>query len=155
MFSISKGRAPIPIHHRAAYRAAVLPAHIPGVALHGVDPAVLHLFHDAHMVGEAIPFPVEEDDVPGAGLVAAVLPEPPGFEPVGALDAPGKPGDHPHLQVAALLRAPAHKAGAPVHPAAEPVPAPVGLAADVPHLGEGHRNDLPVPSGDAVEHLGP
>ena len=36
-----------------AYGVAVLPAAIAGVALHGVDKAVLHLLHDAHMVGVA------------------------------------------------------------------------------------------------------
>ena len=61
------GRAPIPIHHRAAHQVAVLPAHIPGVALHSVDPAVLHLLHNTYMVGEAVPLPVEEDDVARAG----------------------------------------------------------------------------------------
>ena len=37
-----------------AYGVAVLPAAIAGVALHGVDNAVLHLLHDAHMVGKAV-----------------------------------------------------------------------------------------------------
>ena len=37
-----------------AYGVAVLPAAIAGVALHGVDKAVLHLLHDAHMVGKAV-----------------------------------------------------------------------------------------------------
>ena len=37
-----------------AYGIAVLPAAIAGVALHGVDKSVFHLFHDAHMVGKAV-----------------------------------------------------------------------------------------------------
>lgn len=61
-------KIPIPIHHRAAQGVAVLPAHIPGVILHSVDPAVLHLLHNTYMVGEAVPLPVEEDDVARAGI---------------------------------------------------------------------------------------
>ena len=37
-----------------AYGITILPAAIAGVALHGVDKAVLHLLHDAHMVGKAV-----------------------------------------------------------------------------------------------------
>lgn len=37
-----------------AYGVAVLPAAIAGVALHGVDHSVLHLLHNAHMVGKAV-----------------------------------------------------------------------------------------------------
>lgn len=37
-----------------AYGVAVLPAAIAGVTLHGIDKAVLHLLHDAHMVGKAV-----------------------------------------------------------------------------------------------------
>ena len=37
-----------------AYGVAVLPAAIAGVALHGVDKAVLYLLHYAHMVGKAV-----------------------------------------------------------------------------------------------------
>ena len=50
----SVGRSAIPVNFIMAYGIAVLPAAIAGVALHGVDKAVLHLLHDAHMVGKAV-----------------------------------------------------------------------------------------------------
>ena len=50
----SVGRRPVPVNLIVAYGVAVLPAAIAGVALHGVDKAVLHLLHDAHMVGKAV-----------------------------------------------------------------------------------------------------
>ena len=48
------GRSTVPVNLIVAYGIAVLPAAIAGVALHGVDKAVLHLLHDAHMVGKAV-----------------------------------------------------------------------------------------------------
>ena len=78
---LSVGWGAIPVNLIMAYGVAVLPAAIAGVALHGVDKAVLHLLHDAHMVGKAVLgagtsfiVPIKVDDVAGAGLVAAVLP---------------------------------------------------------------------------------
>ena len=50
----SVGRSAVPVNFIMAYGVAVLPAAIAGVALHGVDKAVLHLLHDAHMVGKAV-----------------------------------------------------------------------------------------------------
>ena len=77
----SVGRGAVPVNLIMAYGIAVLPAAIAGVALHGVDKAVLHLLHDAHMVGKAVlgagaalVVPVKVDDVAGAWLVAVVLP---------------------------------------------------------------------------------
>ena len=37
-----------------AYGVAVFPAAIAGVALYGVDDTILHLLHDAHMIGKAV-----------------------------------------------------------------------------------------------------
>ena len=51
-FSVS--RCPVPVNLIMAYGVAVLPAAIAGVALHGVDKAVLHLLHDAYMIGKAV-----------------------------------------------------------------------------------------------------
>ena len=51
---LSVGWGAIPVNLIMAYGVAVLPAAIAGVALHGVDKAVLHLLHDAHMVGRTV-----------------------------------------------------------------------------------------------------
>ena len=48
------GGSTVPVNLIVTYGVAVLPAAIAGVALHGVDKAVLHLLHDAHMVGKAV-----------------------------------------------------------------------------------------------------
>ena len=78
------------------------------------------------------------------------------LEPGNALGRAGrKLRDHAGFNITALIGTPAHKAGAPFHTAPKSVPAPVWFAADVPHLGERHRDDLAIPSGNAVEHLGP
>ena len=46
----SVGRSAVPVNFIMAYGVAVLPAAIAGIALHSVDHAILHPFHDAHMV---------------------------------------------------------------------------------------------------------
>ena len=51
---LSVGWGAIPVNLIMAYGVAILPAAIAGVALHGVDKAVLHLLHDAHMVGKTV-----------------------------------------------------------------------------------------------------
>ena len=73
---LSVGWGAIPVNLIMAYGVAVLPAAIAGVALHGVDKAVLHLLHDAHMVRKAVLgagrsffVPVNVDDVAGAGFI--------------------------------------------------------------------------------------
>ena len=48
------GRCPIPINLVISDRIVGLSAAIAGVALHGVNKAVLHLFHDTHMVGHTV-----------------------------------------------------------------------------------------------------
>lgn len=51
---------------------------IAGVALNGINPAILDLFHNAGMVGKPVLsvfiIPVEKDNITGARLVRVVLP---------------------------------------------------------------------------------
>ena len=75
------GRSPVPVNLIVSNGVAPFPAAIAGVALHGVDHPVLHLLHDAHMVGKAVlgagaalVVPIKVDDVAGARLIAVVLP---------------------------------------------------------------------------------
>ena len=60
---------------------AFLAAAVAGIAFQGVDISVLYPFHDTNMVGTSIlsvrvrVVPIKEDDVAGARLIAAVLPQ--------------------------------------------------------------------------------
>ena len=125
----SVGRSAVPVNLIMTYGIAVLPAAIAGVTLHGVDKAVLHLFHDTHMVGKAVlgagaalVVPIKVDDVAGAGFIAVVLPESPVFEPIRAGNTARRPGDHASVQIPALVGAPTDKTGAPLHTGIEAVP---------------------------------
>ena len=98
------------------------------------------------MVGVAGTIPVEEDGIPGSDIgVVSVPPLAVRLEPShAARGAPGKPG----LGKAHLGVAPGNKAGAPLHPAGKAVPAPVGIAPHLPHLGQGDGcNFLPPLAG--------
>ena len=152
------GRGAVPVNLIVPNGVAVLAHRIAGVAFYGVDAAILNFLHNTHMVGLPVLtsiIQVKEDDVAGARLVAVVLPQPTLLEPGNTLGRAGrKLRDNAGFNIAALIGAPAHKAGAPFHTAAKTIPAPVRFAADIPHLGERHRNDLAIPSGNAVEHLG-
>ena len=112
-----------------AYGIAVLPAAIAGIALHGVDHPVLHLLHDAHMVGKAVlgagtslVVPIEVNYISWAGFIAVILPQAPVFEPIRAGDTARRFRDHASVQIPALVGAPTDKAGAPLHAGVEAVP---------------------------------
>ena len=73
-FCLSIAGDPIAVYLVVAYGIAVLPALIPGVTLHGVNPAILHPLYDPHMIWTAVlsivPVPVEEykhTGIPGTG----------------------------------------------------------------------------------------
>ena len=109
------------------------------------------------MVGRTILasiIPIEKDDVAGARLVAVILPQPALLEPGYTLGRAGrKLRNNTGVDITALIGTPAHKAGAPFHPAVKAVPAPIGSAACVPHLGKRHGNDLAIASGNTIEYL--
>ena len=141
-----------------AHDVGVLAAAIAGIALHGVDHAIFHPFHDAYMVrhivlrpGGAFVVPIKKYQVSGARLIAAVLPLSPILEPIRAACAARKLGDHSSVNVAALVGAPADKAGAPLHPAVEAVPAPVRQAPDPLRLWQRERHEHRPPPADGRE----
>ena len=122
-----------------AFGILALPAGIAGVAFHSVDDPVFHFFHDTHMIRHPVlalvPIvPIEEDQVAGARLIVAVLPQPSLLEPPDADGAVCKPGDHTSVQITALVGTPAHEAGTPLHTGTETVPRPVRLTAYITHL---------------------
>ena len=102
---------------------------------------IFAVFHDAHMVNGAIPAPIKKDNVSGHRFIVSVLPLFLRFEPVHSVRAQGKLRDDPRLDVAALLRAPAHKAGTPFHTTTKTVPGPVGLSALLTDLRQCQLHD--------------
>ena len=150
-------RGSIPINFIVTDRITVLTATITGVAFDGVDASILHLLHNANMVGRTILatiIPIEKDNIAGSRLIAVVLPQSPLLEPRHTLRCTGrKLRNDTGFNIAALVGAPAHKAGAPLYSAVKTVPAPVRLTADIPHLRECHGDDLAIASADAVEDL--
>ena len=127
------------------HRIAPLAAIIGGVALNGVNSAVFYLFHDAHMICISVLsifiIPVEEDNHAGAGFKAVADPLAPAFEPLYTVDTAGEFGDDTGTDIAALIGAPTHEAGAPFHPFCKSVPTPIRFAADVTDLGSRNFHD--------------
>ena len=86
------GRCAVSVNLIVSHGVAVLAHSVTGVALHGVDAAILHLLHNPHMVGRTVLasiIPVEKDDVTGARLVAVVLPQPALLKPGDTLGRTG------------------------------------------------------------------
>ena len=141
-------RGSIPVDLIISNRITILAATIAGVAFDGVDASILHLLHDAHMVGRTVLaaiIPIEKDNVAGARFIAVVLPQSALLEPRHTLRCTGrKLRNDARLDITALVGTPANKAGAPFYSAVKTVPAPVRLTADIPHLGECHGDDLAV-----------
>lgn len=150
-------RGSVPIDFIVTNRVTVLTAAIAGVTLDSVDAAILHLLHDTNMVGRTILaaiIPIEKDNVAWARLIAVVLPQSALLELRHTLRCTGrKLRNDTSFNIAALVGTPAHEAGAPLYSTIKTVPAPVRLAADIPHLGEFHGDDFAVASADAVEDL--
>lgn len=136
-----------------------LSAAIAGIALDGVDNAIFTFLYDADMIGlpilrtgAAFIVPIEENDLTGGRLKAAVLPLSTILEPLDTVDTACIFRDHAAVDIAALIRTPAHKAGAPFHTTFKAVPRPVGLTAHIADLRQGHSDDGIVPGIDAVEN---
>ena len=94
--------------------------------------------------------PIEKDQVAGARLIAVVPPQSSLPEPLEADGAACEPWDDAGVQIAALVGAPGNKAGAPIHPALEAIPGPIGPTAYIAELGESHRYNLPITCANAV-----
>ena len=122
-----------------AHRILPLTAAITGISLDGIDNAVFAFFHDTHMVGLSVlgtgrtirGIPIKEDNHTRCRFYAVVSPLSPILEPLDAVHAACEFGNNAVLDIAALVGAPANKAGAPLHAGGKAVPAPIGLAAHV------------------------
>ena len=120
------GWRPVPINLIMPDRIPSFPATVAGVALYGVDKAILYFLYNTYMIGQSVltvsNVPIKEYNVAGARLIAVILPESPVFEPLCAVDATGELGDHASVDIPALIGTPGYKAGAPVYMRAETIP---------------------------------
>ena len=105
--------------------------------------------------GAALVVPIEEDNHSGDRLGRAVYPLTSVLEPLHSVYAACEFRNHAGFNIAALVGAPAHEAGTPLHTAAEAVPRPVRLAAYIAHLRQGNGHDLIVAVMDAIEDSRP
>ena len=64
----------VTINDTATNGIAVLTNGVTGVSFHGIDRPVFHSFDNSYMVGHAIAFPIEKDDMTCGWLEAAILP---------------------------------------------------------------------------------
>lgn len=113
------------------------PASVVRIALDGIDSPILDFLHNPHVVGfpiQAIRSPIEKDNITGAGFAASVLPQAAGFEPFLSRPHIGKFRDNVCVDIPALVGAPTHKAGAPLHTGVEAVLRPIGFAAYIADL---------------------
>ena len=138
----------------------VLAAGVAGVALDGVDDAVLAFFHDADVIGFAVlragcavrVIPVKENDHAGSGLNRIIRPLLAAAEPFNAADAPGKFWGGSRIEITAFVKAPRNKAGTPFHTGVKSVPRPIGLTAHIADLRQRHLDDSIVSGIDAVKN---
>lgn len=102
----------IPIDLIVPYRPGVVGCPVAAVASHGVDIAVIGLFHDTNMIRDAVLsvcfslVPIEVDDVAEVWNVGCLLPLIAGSEATLTDDAACCVGQHVRLNVAALVGTP-------------------------------------------------
>lgn len=124
-----------------ANRVLIDAAAIAGVALDGVDNAVFDFLDDTDMVGltilragAALVVPIEEDNHAGNRLGGAIQPLSTLLKPLHAISATGKFRADTRVDIAALVGAPADKAGTPFHTASKSIPRPVRFPAYISDL---------------------
>ena len=107
----------------------LLSAAIAGITLDGVDNAVFAFLHNANMIGLAILragaaliIPIEENDLTGRRFKAAVLPLSTVLEPLHPIDTACELRNNTAVDIAALIRTPRYKAGAPLHTGVKSIP---------------------------------
>ena len=112
-----------------ANRVLIDAAAIAGVALDGVDNTVFDLLDDTDMVGltvlqtgAAFVVPIEEDDHAGRGLHGVIRPLPTLPEPLDTVDTACELRNNAAVDIAALIRTPRYKAGAPLHTGVKSIP---------------------------------
>ena len=114
-----------------------LAAAISGIALNGIDIAILALFHDSGMVRYAIPIPVEENNHSRFRGGSPVCPLVSGFEPLHTGTASGKLWNE-RIQITTFVGAPADETGTPFYTFRKSVPAPIGFPSHIANLRSGN-----------------
>ena len=131
-----------PISHRIT-----IPAYrVTGVSLNGVNPSVFHPLYNTHMVGDEgiASIPLEEDEHPRFRDGGTRQPLVPRLEPVHAGANHGEFGKSSAVQQSTLVSAPGNENGAPLHSTGKTIPAPIGRAAYVAHLGLSNCYQVPI-----------
>ena len=123
------------------YAVLVYPTAITGVSLNGINDTVFDFLNNTGVVGlsvlrtgAAYVIPIEENDLTGRRLKAAVLPLSTVLEPLHPIDTACELRNNAAVDIAALIRTPRYKAGAPLHTRAEAVPRPVWLPSGISDL---------------------
>ena len=88
-------------------------AGITGIALDGVDHAVLALFYNADVIAATVAFPIKEDQVARLRQIISVLPLPVLLEPCHTVRTEREFRNNARVDIAALVGAPRHITGAP------------------------------------------
>ena len=107
--------------HRAAVAENLLAANgvmltlagITGIALYGVDHAVLAFFNDADVIAASVALPIKEDQVARLRQIISVLPLPVLLEPCHTVRTEREFRNNARVDIAALVGAPRHITGAP------------------------------------------
>ena len=121
-FTSSIHRTAVPVYLPAADGVMLTLAGITGIALDGVDHAVLAFFHDADVIAASVAFPIKEDHVARLRQIVPVLPLSVLLEPCHAVRTEREFRDNPRVDIAALVGAPRHITGTPRDARLEAVP---------------------------------
>ena len=97
-------------------------AGVSGIALDGVDHAVLTLFYDADVIAASVALPIEENQVARLRQIISVLPLSVFLEPCHAIGAKREFWDNARVDIAALIGAPRHITSTPRNARLEAVP---------------------------------
>ena len=112
-FTFSIHRATVAENLLAADSVMLTLAGITGVALDGVDHAVLALFYNADVIAVSVAIPIKEDQVARLRQIVPVLPLPVFLEPSHAVRTEREFRDNARVDIAALVGTPRHITGAP------------------------------------------
>ena len=88
-------------------------AGVTGIALDGVDHAVLALFDDTNVIAATVALPIKENQITGLRKIVPVLLLPVFLEPRHAVRTEREFRDNPRVDIAALVGTPRHITGAP------------------------------------------